>query len=306
MRKGKALTCGATVGLVAPASPVLPEKLQAAVVKLHQLGFQVKLGESCGNEYGGYMAGTPLERAADINNMFADEEVDAILCLRGGYGSPQILPYLDYEMIKKHPKLFTGYSDITAIHTAFLQKCGLATIHGPMAAVEFIRNDDKSVQSFLRMAMAGSTSYSGLKNAEVWGGGKVTAPLVGGNLSLICTLMGTPYELDTKGKILFLEEVHEEPYAVDRMLTQLFLSGKLDDAAGFVLGQWTDCEAKEHTNSFTVQDVLKHFFCGLDKPVLANIWSGHCTPNVALPLGIPVTVDTFHMRLEFNEKIVEE
>lgn len=130
MRKGKRLQAGDTIGLVAPASPVSIERIQTAIAILRRLGFRVKTGENAGKVYGGYMAGTPLERAADLHAMFADDDVRAILCLRGGYGAPQILPYLDFEWIRENPKLFIGYSDITALHIAFQQKCGLATIHG--------------------------------------------------------------------------------------------------------------------------------------------------------------------------------
>ena len=304
MRKGKRLQAGDTIGLVAPASPVSIERLQTAVAKLRRLGFRVKVRENAEKVYGGYMAGTPLERAADLHAMFADDDVRAILCLRGGYGTPQILPYLDVEWIRENPKLFIGYSDITALHIVFQQKCGLATIHGPMAAVEFITDDALSVQSLLKLASTGvpTGSYTG----EAWGEGVMTAPLTGGNLSLICALMGTPFEIDTSGKILFLEEVHEEPYAIDRMLTQLQLSGKLDDASGFVLGQWMDCEPEAYADGFTAQDVLKKFFYGSGKPVLAGIQSGHGTPNLALPLGIPVTLDTVGQRLHFCETIVVE
>lgn len=168
MRKGKRLQAGDTIGLVAPASPVSIERLQTAVAKLRRLGFRVKVRENAEKVYGGYMAGTPLERAADLHAMFADDDVRAILCLRGGYGTPQILPYLDVEWIRENPKLFIGYSDITALHIVFQQKCGLATIHGPMAAVEFITDDALSVQSLLKLASTGvpTGSYTGKRGVK--------------------------------------------------------------------------------------------------------------------------------------------
>lgn len=260
MRKGKRLQVGDTIGLVAPASPVSIERIQTAIAILRRLGFRVKTGESAGKVYGGYMVSTPLERAVDLHAMFADDDVRAILCLRGGYGATQILPYLDLEWIRENPKLFIGYSDITALHIAFQQKCGIATIHGPMAAVEFIKEDDLSVQSLLQLASTGvpAGSYTG----EAWSEGAVTAPLTGGNLSLICALMGTPFEIDTSGKILFLEEVHEEPYAIDRMLTQLQLSGKLDDASGFVLGNGRTVSRKHMRMALRHRKSWKNFFAG--------------------------------------------
>jgi muramoyltetrapeptide carboxypeptidase len=254
------------------------------------------------------LAGTALERAADMNRMFTDDSVDAILCMRGGYGSPQILPLLDYQNIRKHPKLFIGYSDITAIHCALNQKCGLATIHGAMAAVEFLQEDPVSVQSLLRLVLKEALYHPpfGLfppDEIEILTEGTASGELVGGNLSLIATLMGTPYELDTKGKILFLEEIHEEPYAVDRMLTQLKLAGKFEDAAGIVLGSWTDCGPCGDEKSFTVEEVLRLFFGSLDKPVIANIQSGHSTPNIALPLGVQVKMDTGRKLVSFEEAV---
>ncbi|KYD07902.1 LD-carboxypeptidase [Heyndrickxia sporothermodurans] len=307
MQKGKTLKFGDTIGLIAPASPTNKDRTFKAIETIEHLGFRVIVGDSCFQVLGGYLAGTPKSRASELNSMFKDDEVDAILCLRGGYGTPQILTYLDYEMIAENPKLFIGYSDITALHIALMQKSHLATIHGPMAASDLIDADDFTKQALLRTVIdsrpLGKLENPNKENMCSLVAGEATGEIVGGNLSLICALLGTPYELDTTGKLLFLEEIDEEPYKVDRMLTQLMLAGKLTDAAGIILGSWTNCEGKAYPNGFTLMDVFKNIFIPINKPTIYNVFAGHCETKLTLPLGVKARVDATMKQLIIEESI---
>ncbi|HZG81668.1 MAG TPA: LD-carboxypeptidase, partial [Brevibacillus sp.] len=202
MNKGKAWRAGDTIGIVATSSPVDQELLPKAIAEVEALGYKVKVGETCKQSYGGYLAGTPGQRADGLNAMFADDEVDGILCLRGGYGAPQILPLLDYDCIAQNPKLFVGYSDITALHTVFGQNANLATLHGPMAASDLAHGLDDWSKSYLIRAMSEPEPLGKLINPPgeeivCMVEGCASGPVVGGNLTLVAALMGTPYQLDT-------------------------------------------------------------------------------------------------------------
>lgn len=310
MNKGKILKTGDTIGVVATSSPCNQEKL-AKVNELVQLGFHVKIAETCYQNYGGYLAGTPEARAKEVNAMFADPEVDAIMCMRGGYGSLQILPLLDYELIRENPKLFIGYSDITALHSALGQKANLATVHAFMASVGVLSEvDDFSRESLLRAITTpeplGYIQNPAGEEMQCLVGGEATGPIVGGNLSLVAALMGTPYELDTRGKILFLEDIGEEPYRVDRMLTQLALAGKFDDAAGILIGTWTNCEPVKYENSFEILDVVQNIIVPFNKPTIWNLQAGHGSVNIALPFGVRSTMNASDCTLYIEESVVAE
>ncbi|MBO8163664.1 MAG: LD-carboxypeptidase [Brevibacillus sp.] len=311
MKKGKALRQGDTIGIVATSSPVKDaESVERAKAELEEVGFRVKLADTCFLNYGGYLAGTAEERAAALNRMFADPEVDAILCLRGGYGSPQILPLLDYSMISQHPKLFVGYSDITALHTALGQKAGLVTLHGPNAAPGLLSGTERQTREWLIRAMTdpsplGRVFQPADEALLCLVPGEACGPIVGGNLSLVAALMGTPYELDTRGKLLFLEDVGEEPYRIDRMLTQLALGGKFDDCAGILLGTWTDCEPNKHQGGFHVLDVVKNLLVPFQKPILWNLQMGHGFYNFALPFGVCAYMNAAEGVLQIEENLVE-
>lgn len=309
MRKGKALQRGDTIGIVAPASPVNQvEMIEQARADLEALGFQVKLGASCFASYGGYLAGPPAQRAADLNAMFADPAVDAIICLRGGYGSMQILPLLDFATIRANPKLFVGYSDITALHTAIRQTAGLATLHGPNATPGLLSDGEPLTREWLLRAMCepaplGSVPQPTDVEVVCLVPGEARGPIVGGNLSLIAALMGTPYELDTRGKLLFLEDIGEEPYRIDRMLTQLALAGKLAESAGIILGTWTQCDAQKK-DSFTVLDVIRNWVVPYQKPTIWNLQAGHGYYNFALPFGVQAYLNADEGVLVVEEQVV--
>lgn len=305
MIKPKALKYGDTIGIIAPASSAPEEKIAMAEKELEKIGFNVKLGESCFLNYG-YLSGKDEIRAYDLNNMFYDNKIDGILCLRGGYGTLRILDMIDYKMIKKNPKIFVGYSDITALHIALNQKSSLITFHGPMAASDIANNlDEFSKDSFIN-AITNKSSIGKIinpENEEIKTGveGMCIGEIIGGNLALITSTIGTQYEIITKGKILFLEDIGEEPYRIDRMLTQLKLSGKLDDAVGIILGDFKSCEPKVMKNSFTLSEVFKDILYSLNKPLIYNIKAGHCSPKLTIPFGVKTVLDGYK-----GELIIEE
>lgn len=281
---------GSTIGIVAPAGPCYEKNDVANCVNaIKKLGFNVVLGNTV-SKCEGYLAGDDFERARDINEFFMNKEIDGIICLRGGYGSQRILNKLDYEVIRKNPKVFVGYSDITAIHCALNRICGLVTFHGPIA-LDFYGMDEFTLNSFLNCVMSPDpigevkNPYSMEKIYPLYGG-EAAGQMVGGNLSLLSSSIGTSYEIDTRGKILFIEDVGEEPYRIDRMLTQLILSGKLSDCSGIVLGQWTDCEPEESDKSFSLMEVLEDRLIPLKKPVLCNAACGHEKVKLTIPLGV--------------------
>ncbi len=309
---GKKLKFGDTLGLIAPSGAVRTEgAIARAAAETERMGFKVKLGESAGQKYG-YLSGTDEVRARDINSMFRDDEVDAIVCLRGGYGAMRILDQLDYDMIAKHPKIFMGFSDITALHIALLERCGLVTFHGPMAAANWA---DKSLDDFSRESM-----YRALMHAEPVGElvnppeypkqtvnpGQAEGQLVGGNLMLIASSLGTPWELDTKGRIIFIEEVGERTYCVDRMLTQLRLAGKFDDCAGVVFGDFADCPIEYPEFGLSLEEIIRDVVSPSGKPVFTGLRCGHCSPKLTLPFGVKCRMDADKCNLTVLESAVTE
>jgi muramoyltetrapeptide carboxypeptidase len=308
--KPKRLQPGDTVGMVLPASMSFEvENVDRGREQLEALGFKVKVGANA-RARNAYLAGTDRQRADDINAMFADTEVDGISCFTGGWGTPRLLPYLDYEMIRKNPKVIIGFSDVTGLINAIHKRTGLVTFHGPMADSRY---EPYTLANFRRVVMTaepiGVLANPPKKEEELTDrenrmvtlhGGTATGPLIGGNLSLVAATMGTPYEIDTTGAILFLEDTHEELYRIDRMLTQLWLGGKLDRIAGFVFGRCTDCPIKGP--SFSLGELLRERFSHV--PALWNLSFGHIEKKLTLPIGIPATLDADAMTLTIAESAV--
>ncbi|MBQ7156148.1 MAG: LD-carboxypeptidase [Synergistaceae bacterium] len=280
------------IGVVSPASCINRDEIEAAIRLLEAHDYKVKLGEYVFAE-NGYLAGTDQQRADDINAMFRDDEVKMILCTRGGYGAARILDLLDYEMIAQNPKPLIGYSDITALHIVLGEKCGLTTIHGPMLPSLLRPNlaSDYTVENFFR-GIAGEYPSGEIpmpegKTLKAVVPGRAEGIIRGGNLTLIASLVGTPYELRGDGALLFLEEVGEKPYRIDRMLNQLWQSGLFDRVNGILLGDFVNCEAPEGVaGTFSLEDVLKHYAELSGKPVLSGIPAGHGEYNMFLPLGV--------------------
>lgn len=309
MIKSQALKLGDTIGIVAPASPTKDENVKAAEEKLIELGFKVKMGKSPYEKYG-YLSGTDLIRANDINEMFKDEEIKAIICVRGGYGTPRILDLLDYDAIKNNPKIFLGYSDITALHIAFTQNSNLVTYHGPMLSSDMIKDFSEFSKDNLFRAIMNPEQLGKISNPQgeeivTINGGIAEGTIIGGNLSLIVATIGTPYEIDVKGKLLFIEEIGEEPYKIDRMLNQLRLSGKLEDASGIILGDFNNCESGKHEENLTLSQVIDDHIKPLKKPTIYNLQAGHCDPMVTLPFGVMARLDADKGELTILENSVE-
>ena len=311
MKYGKKLKFGDTIGLIAPSGPMRTEgAIERAVAETERMGFKVKLGESAGKKYG-HLSGTDDVRARDINAMFADDEVDAIFCIRGGYGAMRILDQLDFDLIAKHPKIFAGFSDITALHIALLNRCNLATFHAPMA----VNWSSGPLDDFSRESM-----YKALMHADPMGElfnppeypkqtvnpGKAEGLLVGGNLMLIVSSLGTPWEIDTKDRILFIEEVSERTYCVDRMLTQLRLAGKFDDCAGVVFGDFADCTIEYPEFGLTLEEIIRDVVMPCGKPIFTGLRCGHCTPKLTLPFGVKCRMDANECTLTVLESAVTE
>lgn len=311
--KPRALQKGDVVGLVAPASPVFePSEIIEGQRAMEKLGFRVKLGKHIRKKWG-YLAGSDQERAEDLMSMFTDPDVAAIVALRGGYGAIRILPYLDYKVIRQHAKILIGYSDITTLHLAIHKLAGIVTYHGAVALSTF---NDYSTRYFMntltRAAAPGlvDTPSSALP-MTFWpdkAPALVKGPLVGGNLTLVTATLGTPYEIDTAGKVLFLEEVGEEPYSLDRMLTQLQQAGKLAAAAAILVDRCVKCKPAEYKpafdNTLSVEEIMEDRLSGLGVPVLYGLQIGHVADKPVLPLGIEATVDRYQACFAVSESAV--
>ena len=295
------LAPGDTIGITAPASaPPNPRTLDVGVAALERLGYRVKLAKHA-RARNGFLAGTDRERAADLMSLFTDRAVNAILCVRGGYGAGRLVPLLDYGVIRRHAKIFIGYSDVTVLHCAFLAQAGLVSFHGPMLAGDFARDRMPAftLESFRRTLERGhagdvAAGYHA-KTVKVLRRGRARGHLVGGNLSLLCSLVGTPWLPDFRGRILFLEDVGEQPYRFDRMLTHLLNAGLLQQVSGIAVGLNADCEdpkakeSKEYRQ--TVADVLRERLRPLKVPVVTGLPFGHTPVNATLPVGVMATVD---------------
>lgn len=313
----KVLKKGDTVGFVTPSTYVCsPDEIATALRTAEYFGLRVKMGPNV-RKRAGYLGGSIAERANDVNAMFADREVKAIFAIRGGYGSAQILPALDYGLIARNPKIFQGYSDITAMHLAIHRKTGLVTFHGPVMLSGFT---PYTIEHFRRALFEtkpiGVVTNPPEANAlrpnhtlRTVRGGRARGPLIAGNLTLISTTMGTPYEIETRGKILCIEDVGEEPYSLDRMLTQLRLSGKLDAAAGIAFGECARCAPREFRpgfdSNFSLGEIVDDILGALKIPVLAGLTFGHTADQLTLPLGCMAELDADRGTLTIEESGVE-
>ncbi|MFN3322684.1 MAG: LD-carboxypeptidase [Bryobacteraceae bacterium] len=309
----KVLKPGDTVGLITPATYVSdPDRMLLVERTMQHFGLNMKLGSNV-SKRAGYLGGAVEERLADLHEMFRDPSVKGIFAIRGGFGSAQLLDRIDYDLIRRNPKLFVGYSDITAMHLAIHRLTGLVTFHGPVTLSRFT----PFTQDHFRRALFRTEPLGRLTNPpeanplrpqhllRTVRPGKARGPLVGGNLTLISTTMGTPYEIDTRGKILFLEDVGEQPYSIDRMLTQLRLAGKFDQAAGVVFGECQDCGPREFRPSFestfSLGEVVDNILGGLKIPVLSGLTIGHTADQLTLPLGVMAALDADNGTLTVEE-----
>lgn len=311
--KPERLREGDVIGVVAPASPIYPEdRLDKAKAYLQSLGYKVKLGKHV-RKTRGYLAGSDRERAYDLNAMFADKSVKAIFCLRGGYGSPRLLRLIDYELIRRNPKIFVGFSDVTALCCAIFAKTGLITFSGPMLLSDMTAPDEYSQYHLWRM-LTKPAIYGRFINHETHHligirAGEAKGRLIGGNLSLLSALVGTPFLPDMRKALLFIEEIGEEPYRVDRMLSQFENAGILEKLSGLVIGQMTDCvEDDEDKPSLALEDVIEDYLRAFpkDAPACANLSYGHVKHKLTIPVGAKakLVVRGGRARLETLESVV--
>ncbi|CAM2065780.1 LD-carboxypeptidase [Sulfidibacter corallicola] len=316
MIKPPRLRRGQTVGLLAPASNAWEnEDIRFAMEVIESLGFKIKPGKHLFDRIN-YFAGKDRERADDVNRMFADPDVHAIWALRGGTGSARILPYLDFEMIRNNPKALIGYSDITALHSAVAGHAGLVTFHGPIAKQNFseytlahfkkvlMEPEDRAVLAAPPPFEPAEGQAEKENRLTVFRGGKARGHLIGGNLAIVQQLMGTPYEPQFDGAILFLEDVNEEPYRIDRMLTHLWLSGHLQRVAGIAFGKFTDCDSK-NGNSFSIEEIIADRCLPLGVPVIRGLMIGHVEDQATIPIGVQAELDVDAGTITLLEKAVE-
>ncbi len=308
----RVLRPGNTVGVIAPSTPVFdPDLLAEAERTLRHFSLKPKWGKYI-RQRSEYQASV-RERVEDLHSMFRDPMVDAVFAIRGGYGSEQLLDSIDYDLIRANPKVFLGFSDITALHLAIQKKAGLVTFHGPVVLSGFTG----FTQSYFRKALFETKPIGIVGNPmedndlrprhtlRTVRPGTARGRLIGGNLTLISTTLGTPYEIDTRGRVLFIEDVGEEPYRIDRMLTQLRLAGKLDAAAGVIWGECEDCRPNDYKAStasiFTLGEIVDNILGNLKIPVLGGLTIGHTSDQVTLPEGVMATLDATQQELVIEE-----
>ncbi len=330
----KALAPGDTIEIIAPAKYLDKERVSLAKKRLEEMDFKVRIPENLFRKKG-FLGGSDEERAAELMAAFADPEVKAVMPGTGGYGTTRIVDKLDYEVIRRNPKILVGFSDITALHIAINQQTGLVTFHSPLPEWGLGVEDDlspfaakwfwrailaKSYYNASDHALLGYTIetrpsakpqagdaklFDGVPRPVTLRGGKARGRLIGGNVSVVHALMGTPYEIQTDGKILFLEDVGEAPYRVDRMLSTLRLAGKFDRVAGVILGHFTARkEEAKWDDDASIDDVLRDYFGKLNVPVLADFPLGHVRFNTTLPVGAMAELDADEQTLRLMENPV--
>ncbi|MCB1654891.1 MAG: LD-carboxypeptidase [Pseudomonadales bacterium] len=295
-----ALPAGGVIALIAPAGPAELD-LELATQWMAARGYQLRVLPGVW-EKDGYLAGSDAVRLRDLHDAFADESVDAIFCLRGGYGSPRLLAGIDFALLRRNPKPFVGYSDITALHLAITRYAGFVTFHGAMLNADLLGNKLEPTESGLWQMLSGQQSPV-LEHPQAFtlttlAPGSASGRLLGGNLSMICATIGSAFELDDEGIILFIEDVNEPLYRVDRLLTHLRLAGKLNRLRGVLVGDFAGVD------SVALHRLLQQELGPLGIPVLAGWRSGHCNPNLTLPLGAQVRLDADQQQLVLEQPVV--
>ena len=310
----KRLKKGDTIGLIAPGYSVKPEVLDEAKKALENMGFKPYHTDRIIGNYG-YFSNTDAERALDLNEMFANSEIDGILCARGGYGCTRILHLIDFESIKRNPKVFIGFSDVTALLNGIYKETGLVGFHGPVGST---LNDPYSMKQLRKVVMRPKDNII-IENVELHDHalktnpeyeryaiteGSATGKLVGGSLTLVNALIGTPHEIDFTDALVCLEDVEEAPYRIDRMLTQLIEGDTFSKAAGIVFGVSAGCNASTNRDSFSLKEVIMDRVRPLNIPAVYGMSFGHVENNFTFPIGIKAKLDTRKMTLELLERAV--
>lgn len=314
MIKPPRLRYGDLIGIAAPAGHTSDDAIERSVKNIEALGFRVRLSQNLRAEYGNY-AGSVQQRIDDLHALFLDPEVKAIWAIRGGSGAISLLPALDYSLLRNNPKILIGYSDITALHLAIHRHAGLVTFHGPVASSPFTEYALRHLLAVLMDPQPNYTIPMAAENAaralaepsfalRTVRGGQASGRLMGGNLCLVSALAGTPYQADFRDAILFLEEVNEAPYRIDRMLTQLQFNQGLEHAAAVMLGICQDCEAKDGEPSLTLDQTLDLHLQPLARPAVSGYSFGHIRDQFTLPVGLMARLDTDSHTLTLLEPAV--
>lgn len=285
-----------TIGIFAPAGFYDMGEMISNIANFKKLGFKIKLGKSIFNKYG-YLAGTDKERANDFNALISSDEVKALIAFRGGYGCLRMLPYIDINNVRKNPKFICGFSDLTALINYITDKTSLVTLHGPMINSNF--NDFSTYSSLTQMLFDKTQIEYDFSSLKTYNEKNISGILSGGNLATICSCIGTPYEINFDNKIVLLEEINEDPYKIDKFLTQLILGNKLDKCLGFMIGyiNYSNPEYRINKNSFTIDEIIQEKLVPLNKPIIYGLPCGHSYPNITLPIGGTI-------KLDFNKKIL--
>jgi len=301
---------GDLIGIISPASaPSAREKIDKGVHYLERLGYSVKIGKHVMASHG-YLAGTDEQRAEDLNDMLRDRAVRAIFAVRGGYGTPRLLHFVDYKAVRRDPKIVVGYSDVTALQLALYKKAGLVTFSGPMVAVEMWDSIDPFTEEHFWRVITSPARIGQLQNPEgehlmPYNRGRAAGRLLGGNFSLLASLLGTPYLPNLRNAILVLEDVDEAPHRVDRMFAQFYHAGITETIAGLVLGTFTDCVPSDLTKPhLTISQVIEDAMRRVSCPVLSNLQYGHIARKLTLPFGIQALLDTRSATLKLQEGAV--
>jgi muramoyltetrapeptide carboxypeptidase len=301
---------GDLIGLVSPASaPSSSEMIEQGVRYLERLGYRVKVGEHAATVRG-YLAGTDDQRATDLNEMIRDQDVKAIIAVRGGYGSTRILSMIDYKALKRHPKIIVGYSDITALQLAIFCRTGLVTISGPMSGVEMLDNIDPYTEESFWRVVTSRSKIGELKNPagsplKILRAGVAVGRILGGNLATLSALLGTSFAPGFKETILILEDIDEAPHRIDRMLSQLQNARILEKIAGLVFGKFTDCVPTDPSKPFlTVDQILDNIAHHVKIPVVSNLQYGHIPKKLTIPIGVKAKVDAKKGTIEVLEGAV--
>jgi muramoyltetrapeptide carboxypeptidase len=303
--KPAALRVGDRIGVIAPASPVQRELLERGCAALRGLGYDPVFEESILSS-ALFFAGSAERRARELEAMFLRDDVQAILCARGGYGCNYLLPEIDIDLIRRHPKIFAGYSDVTCLLTWLHDAVGLITFHAPMVATDFASKGGVDIASWHHTLQDRNAGHQ-ITPLESIVTGEAEGKLYGGCLSLLAASLGTPYAIQTEGSILFIEDVAARPYQIDRMLMQLRLAGKLAGVRGIVFGRMRDCDALPDSD-YTLRDVLRQSISDLGVPVCSGVNSGHVEGNnLTLALGVQVrlTVEKDSAMLSLLEAAVD-
>jgi muramoyltetrapeptide carboxypeptidase len=305
--KPKKLLKGDLIGIISPASsPDDLSLIESGVKYIEGFGYQTLLGKNVG-KIRGYLAGTDAERVEDIREMFSDKKVKAIFCLRGGYGAFRLLDKIDYKLIRNNPKIFVGFSEITALQLAFLKKANLITFAGPMVLPNFSKEvstyTEENFWSLITSSKKiGKVQLDRLTNLRKLNSGIASGRIVGGNLAVLTSLLGTGYLPDLKNKILLLEDISEPPYKIDRMLNQLRLNQVFKKVKGIILGSFVDCsESNERKKSLTLEEIWSDYFSSVNIPVIRSFPHGHIKDFLTVPIGTKIKFNATQAFVEFTE-----